>query len=359
MLMLVVRSSRVPADEGWQQSVYLDLSYPASFKGADPHPWRSKLTTNRLSQFSPNMGMFHVTKEPSAESPWGFAFGGQGGYDTDGQVPATSQLPGADVLRYVSRLSVSYLAPVGRGLRLTAGLMPSFIGFESMYARDNPNYTRSWIADYSPYFLIGAGGQYTVDDDLSVSMYVLGDYDYLSHVNNHPKFGGQVAWRLSPELTLTQNVFAGPEQPQTELGYWRAFSDTILQWSDEHLLAALVYDVGTERLATSGLQSMWTGSALFTRWRIAGPWSIAVRPELYWDPDGELTGSQQFIRSITGTLEYHHQDGPVSTLVRLEYRYDNSSGPQGGFYGARGTTGTLVPSQSTLFLALMLSYDAH
>jgi hypothetical protein len=35
--------------------------------------------------------------------------------------------------------------------------MNSFIGFESMYAGNNPNYTRAWLADYSPYFLIGAG----------------------------------------------------------------------------------------------------------------------------------------------------------------------------------------------------------
>lgn len=68
--------------------------------------------------------------------------GGQAGYDTDGQLPAQPRLPWADGLRYVSRANISYLAPIGNGLKLTAGLFNSFIGYESFYAKDNPNYTR-------------------------------------------------------------------------------------------------------------------------------------------------------------------------------------------------------------------------
>jgi hypothetical protein len=45
---------------------------------------------------------------------------------------------------------VSYLAPVGNGLSIQAGLFNSFIGYESFYAKDNANYTRSWIADNTP-----------------------------------------------------------------------------------------------------------------------------------------------------------------------------------------------------------------
>lgn len=55
--------------EDWHYGAYIDLSYPANFNSADPHPWRSKATTNRLSQFSPNMGMFYLKKEVTPESP--------------------------------------------------------------------------------------------------------------------------------------------------------------------------------------------------------------------------------------------------------------------------------------------------
>ena len=338
---------------------YLDLSYPANFNSGEPHSWRSKLTTNRLSQFSPNMGMIYFRRETSEASPFGLEIGAQGGYDTDGQVPATSQLAGADVLRYLSRANVSYRAPVGNGLLLTGGLMSSFIGYESFYARDNPNYTRSWIADYSPFFLIGAGAQYRISDGLDASLFIVSDFDYLAHHNNHPKYAGQISWRISPGWKLTQNVFAGPEQTDTAVRYWRFFSDSILQWTDDVHAIGLAYDVGTQQAASpvASVQNFWTGAALFTRWQIQGPWALAIRPELYWDPNGTLTGSIQFIRALTATVEYAIVADGWTTQLRAEYRYDNSTGRQGGFFGAGGTDGPLVSGQSTVLLAVLISLD--
>ena len=348
---------QVDADTAW--GAYVDLSFPANFNSSEPHLWRNKLTTNRLNQLSPNMGMFYFRKDVSENSPWGFEFGAQGGYDTNGQVPDTSQLPAADVLRYVSRANVSYRAPIGNGLTLTGGLMNSFIGYESYYAKDNPNYTRAWIADYSPYFLIGLGGKYRLSAQVESAFFIVNDYNYLSYTNDVPKYAGQLAWQIDPSLEIRQSVFVGPEQTQTALRYWRFFSDTIIKWTRDDHTIGLAYDVGTQQSASVpvGLQSFWTGTALFTRWQIHGPWALAVRPELYWDPNGTLTGSIQFIKAITATVEYSILAEGWKTQLRAEYRYDNSTGRQGGFFGAKGPDGPLVSGQSTLFFAVMVSYD--
>lgn len=347
------------AGSAWQYGAYVDLSYPLNFNSSDPHPWRSKATTNRLSQVSPNMGMFYLKKDTTEASRWGLELGGQAGYDTDDQVPTTDRLGGADVLRYVSKANVSYLAPIGNGLKLTAGLFNSFIGYESMYAKDNPNYTRSWIADYSPYFLLGLGGQYSFNQSLDTAFFLVTDYNYLGHVNNQPKYATQVAWKFSPNLKLTENFFFGPEQTNTDLDYWRFFANSMLEWSESDYSIALVYDVGTQKsaLPLNHLQMLWMGSALFSRWNISGPWTLAIRPELYWDPNGLLTGYVQFIKAVTTTLEYKLSEGPYSSRFRLEYRYDNSTGLQGGFYGSGGENGPLVAGQSSIFFAVMLSFD--
>ena len=71
---------------------------------------------------------------------------------------------GSDALRHFGRANLSYLAPVGNGLTFQAGLFNSFIGYESLYAKDNFNYTRAWIADYSPYLMFGANAQYAFND---------------------------------------------------------------------------------------------------------------------------------------------------------------------------------------------------
>ena len=350
------------ADPGdWAYGLYLDISYANDFTSDNSIPWRSKLTTRHLNSFDPNMAMAYASKTPSENSPWGGEFGLQGGSDMDAQKPPANENPiaGANFLTGLSKANVSYLAPVGNGLKLTAGLMNSFIGFESMYAGSNPNYTRAWMADYSPYFLLGAGGEYAVSDDVSASFFVVTDYNYLAFVGYQPKYAAQYKWNMAPEWSLTQNLFFGPEQQNTSMAYWRGFSDTILHWKTDDLMLAAAYDIGTEKHPTGGLQSLWMGSAIWTRWHIGGPWSVAVRPEVYWDPDGELTGKKQFISAITTTAEYRLPLGPSTAAIRTEFRHDNSTGPEGGFYNPAGTSLPLVANQNLFFLAVVWTYDVR
>lgn len=357
---ILISSSPVPADDAdWLYGAYLDISYADDLGGSRSLEWRSKLTTRYLNSFAPNMGMAYLHKLPSDQSRWGMEFGLQGGNDMDAQKPAAGQnpIPGADVLTYLSRANVSYLAPVGNGLKLKAGLMNSFIGFESMYAGQNPNYTRAWIADYSPYFLIGAGGEYQIRNNLLASFYVLTDYDYLAFSGDAPKYGGQIKWGFAPGWTLTQNIFFGPEQENTGLAFWRGFSDSIVHWQGENVMVAMAYDIGSTKRDTTGLQALWMGSALWTHWHIDGPWSVALRPEVYWDPNGQMTGSEQFIGAITATTEYKLPVGPTSASFRMEFRHDTSTGPEGGFFNAASTQPALVPGQNLLFFALIWTYD--
>ncbi|MDF0667579.1 MAG: hypothetical protein P0119_16125 [Nitrospira sp.] len=92
----------------------------------------------------------------------------------------------------------------------------------------------------------------------------------------------------------------------------------------------------------------------------AGTWSVALRPEVYWDPDGRITGSQQLLRAITTTLEYQFVREWTSALLRLEYRYDESTGPGGGFFKggevAPGVIG-LARGQQLVLLSLICSFD--
>ncbi len=347
-------------DNDWHYGGYADLSYVNDLGGNREIDWRNKLTTRNLNAVDPNMGMVYLSKVPSATSPWGMELGAQAGLDVDAQMPTerNETIPGADIIKNISRANISYRAPLGNGLKLTAGLMNSFIGFESMYARLNPNYTRAWIADYSPYFLIGAGGEYAFSETLSTGFYLLSDYDYLSFNGQQPKYGGQVVWHFSPDWSLTQNIYFGPEQNHSQIDYWRGFSDTQIKWSNDVLMITLGFDAGTEKRATTGLQTLWMGSALWTHWQINGPWSLAFRPELYWDPDGELTGSRQFIYAFTTTAEYLLEAGPASVALRTEFRHDTSTGKDGGFFNPTQTGPSLVSGQNLFFISLLWAYDS-
>jgi hypothetical protein len=311
------------------------------------------------------MAMAYLLKNPSDNSRWGMELGVQAGADVQGQIPDrnASPLPGAHGLAELSRANVSYLAPIGSGLKLTAGLIHSFIGFESFYAGKNPNYTRTYIADYSPYFLIGAGGEYAFSETFAATFFLVTDYNYLAFIGNQPKYAGQFKWTFAPSWNYNQSYFFGPEQANNAVAYWRGFSDSVVTFEKDDWLFAMAYDVGTEKRYTDGLQTVWMGSAVWTRWHIQGPWSVAFRPEVYWDPNGELTGSQQLIGAITTTAEYKLPMKDSSALLRVEYRRDTSTGNQGGFYNpnieSAQYTNQLVPNQNLFFFSMIWNYDSR
>lgn len=342
----------------WQYGAAIDLSYAHAFQTDQAIPWRSKATSYRLNEFAPNMGMFYLRKPVDAGSRWGVEIGAHAGYDTDGQVPAMERLPGHSLLRYLSAANLSYLAPIGNGLKLTAGLMNSFIGFESIYAKDNPNYTRSWIADYSPFFLIGLGGEYRIDQAKSAGFYLLSDYDYLAYRSPEPKYAAYFDWALDSRWKLRTNVFLGPEQRNSAIEGWRYFSDTLLQWSNDEITLALAYDVGTERLVgVEEKQVLWMGSALFSRWHIGGPWSVALRPEVYWDADGKMTGNTNLITAMTATAEYKVPLAFANIALRGEYRLDHADNPQAGFFSTSLNSTEWTQHQHLLLFSVLIRVD--
>ena len=74
----------------WRYGAYLDLSYPIDFNFPDNRRWRSKVTTQRVNELTPNMIMGYIRKNTDESSRWGMEFGVQGGYDVTGQVPNAS-----------------------------------------------------------------------------------------------------------------------------------------------------------------------------------------------------------------------------------------------------------------------------
>jgi hypothetical protein len=349
----------------WHIGGFVDSVYIVDFNFPDNHDFRSRTTARKVNQYALNMAQAYVRKDISSQSPWGMEFGVQAGYDANefAFLQGEPNVGGSDTLKHFSRANVSYLAPIGRGLTVTAGLFNSLIGYESLYARENPNYTRSWIADNTPYMMFGVKGLYPVRDDLQLTLYAINGYYHLSHPNNSPSYGLQAAWKPTSRVSVTQNLYYGPDQASSSLRFWRLFSDTIMEWKQDALTVAVAYDVGTERLdSTPGDPRMfWMGGSLFTRWNVSGPWSVAVRPEFYWDRNGRLTGNEQFVKAVTSTVEYRLPLAQTTSLFRLEYRFDESTGAQGGFF-KRGDVSPGVPgltaSQHLLMLSIILAFDS-
>lgn len=364
-------TSRHPTEESssdrwdnWHVSGYVDLAYIVDFNFPENHLWRSRTTSNRFNEFAPNMAYLNVRKDATTDSRWGTELGVQGGYDSKdfAFAPNEAKVGGADTLRHVQRANVSYLAPIGNGLTIQAGLFSSFLGYESLYAKDNPIYTRSWLADNTPYMMFGVNARYQINDRLGLAGFIINGYYHLSRPNDQPSYGAQMIYKPTGQLTITETLYAGPDQSNTSFQFWRFYLNSVGEWKHRDFLLAMSYDVGTESIANQpgAPRTFVMGAAVVGRWQIHGPWAVALRPEFYWDRNGRWTGNEQLVKAVTTTLEYAVPFGWTNTKARLEYRWDESTGAQGGFFkGATTATGEpgLTASQHLLVMALLWSFD--
>lgn len=350
---------------GWHYGAYVDLSYTLNFNFPENHLWRSRATDPRHNELAPNMALAYVRKDASIDSRWGMELGVQGGYDSKdfAFLQGEAKVGGADTLRHIQRANVSYLAPIGNGLTITGGLFNSLIGYESLYAKDNVNYTRSWLADNTPYMMFGVNAKYPINDRLTVSGFVINSYFHLAHPNDAPSYGTQVQYKASSRVTVTETFYAGPAQQKSGLEFWRYYLNNIVEWKGDTLLLAMSYDIGTETIADrpGDPRAFVMGANLVARWQFAAQWAAALRPEFYWDRNGRWTGNEQFVKAMTTTLEYAVPYGWTKTRLRLEHRWDESTGVNGGFF-KRGDVTPGVPgltaSQHLLILALLWTFDS-
>jgi hypothetical protein len=344
----------------WHYGGFIDLGYSLDFNFPDNHLFRNRSTTPRVNELDLNMAGVYVRKDATESSRWGTEWLVQAGEDSkafgfDANLPKVS---GSDVWRHFGRANVSYLAPAGNGLTLQAGLFNSFIGYESLYAKDNGNYTRAWIADYSPYLMFGVNAVYAFNDQWTGALFVINDYFHLENSNSLPSYGGQIQYKPAAAWTLKETVYYGPDQADTSVEFWRFFSDTIAEWKDDELTVGFDYQIGTQKNASApgNPRDFYTGATIETRLHIAGPWTVSVRPEFFWDRNGLMTGSEQFIKAITATAEYRLPYMWTNTICRLEYRYDDSTGAGGGFF--KGTNNLLTPGQQMIIFALIGTFDS-
>jgi len=66
------------------------------------------------------------------------------------------------------------------------------------------------------------------------------------------------------------------------------------------------------------------------------------------------------VKALTTTLEYRRSFKSAGAILRLEYRVDNSTGPQGGFFDDHEVSPgiiALTPTQHLLVFAAIFTFD--
>lgn len=352
-----------PSAPQWQYGGFVDLGYLLDFNHSANRIFRSRGTAWHVDDVHLNMAGAYIKKKASDTSRWGAELAVQGGKDTElfGFSATAPNIGGYRWLRQLGPTNVSYLAPVGKGLTLQGGIFGSLIGYDSLYSKDNFTYTRPWGADFTPYFMMGVNASYPLNEKLTGTFFVLNGYWHLANANSVPNSGGQLAYKASPRVTMKETVLWGPHQSNTSLEFWRFLSDSIVERKGDRITIALEYIYSRERVdAPARPEALMMAAQSAVHWAINKRWSATVRPEVFWDRDGRWTLARQTVKAVTTTLEYRLPYRQANTILRLEHRYDDSRGPEGGFFrGAEVLPGVvgLTPTQHLLVFGLIFTFD--
>ncbi len=195
--------------------------------------------------------------------------------------PAVGSVSGATLSRHIQEARVgARLAPA---LWIDGGVYFSYIGLESWISRDNPTYTRSLVADYTPYYLSGVhltwqphtgGGS----SPLAIQLHLVNGWQNVSENNHGKAIGLRVDWQLSPNASLVYANFFGNERPQDVPAATRVFNQIMLRGAAGRLSGQGQIDYGRE----AGHE--WYGLVAIGRASIAPTVAFSLRCERYSDP---------------------------------------------------------------------------
>ena len=254
----------------------------------------------------------------------------------------------------LSVLQQGYLTavlPVGEGLTVDAGKFVTHMGNEVIESKDNWNYSRSFLFAWAiPYYHTGIRLTYPVSSTFTAAVHVVNGWNSGTDNNDFKSLGCMLNYSLSGSTGIIINAMDGFENlTSVENGKRTVFDFIVSHQLTESLSLVLNADYGQAR-TMSGL-AIWKGAALYGRYVLNPKYAVALRGEIFDDPEGYATGlgiSKFDVKEITGTYEYKFAD---ALLLRGELRYDFSNAPAFDKKATATTSG--VGADSNQFTVLL------
>jgi hypothetical protein len=200
------------------------------------------------------------------------------------------------------------------------GIGPSHIGHESAINAANMLLSRSLIADFTPYYLTGAGIGYRPTEAWTFNVFVVNGWQKIIDNNNELSLGTSVVWKPSGSSTMSWNTYVGNDAPTGTGQRLRVHSD--LWW--DHTLADSLRIVATvdlgmlERTDRSG-SDIAGYAGVKCAWRFTHLFRIGGRVEAMNDPNNVLVPATDRFETISASigLDIFPTD---HFIVRLESR---------------------------------------
>ncbi len=254
----------------------------------------------------------------------------------------------AESARFFQQAYLTAVLPVGAGLTVDAGKFVTHMGYETIKAKDNANYSRSFLFAWAiPYYHTGIRASYPLRENLTASVDVCNGWNSAPG-NSGKTFGASVSFAPVPSLSLTADWIGGPEQPDSVGSDFRhVFEGVVVLQASDRFSVAIDGLYGSEKLPWG--MATWKGAALYGRYALSDASALSARAEVYSDPEGYTTALSQDLGEFTFTYEQRFLG---ALIFRGEYRYDWSNA--GAFDGSGGDASRR--NQSRIGLACIVTF---
>jgi hypothetical protein len=317
-------------------SGFVDAYYSENF--AQPTSQVNKLRNFDIAENQFNLSLVEMVFQKKA-TPVGFRLDIDYGTANDIVQPGVSST--------ASLLQQAYLTgviSVGSGLTIDVGKFVTHMGYEVIESKDNANYSRSFLFAWAiPYYHTGARIGYSFSSTFAATLDIVNGWNSVIDNNASKSFGLTLSYAPLSTTSVILNLIGGHEN-LTPIEYGaRNVADFIInhQVTDAFSLG-LNADYG-EAQTYNGIM-IWKGAAIYGRYSLTEKTALAVRAEIFDDPEGYALGlgPKTNVKEITGTYECKFAD---ALLLRGELRYDFSNVP--AFDTKASTTSPGIGTETT------------
>lgn len=204
-------------------------------------------------------------------------------------------------------------------LWVDAGVLPSFLGYESAISAENVVYSRSFIAEITPYYEAGVRLSYKPSERWQLIASFLNGWQRIVDNNEAKAFSAQVQFFASDALQLSYATFLGDEVIDAPLRLW--VHNPWISWQSNKVGVVLEGLYARARHFLQGWQTVWSLQCT-AHYNFSAMWQLNTRLEhvsdksrIFYQP---LLADAFEVSSLTMGLLFLAAE-PVK--IRLESRF--------------------------------------
>jgi putative OmpL-like beta-barrel porin-2 len=203
--------------------------------------------------------------------------------------PTNGTVSGPSLAQHIQEAFAGVKA--GSNVWVDGGIFYSHLGMEGWVSRDNPTYTRSLVADYSPYYQSGVRITWATSRKLTAQLDVVNGWQNISENNSGKGAGIRLDLTPSSKTTLSYyNLFS--DEAGNRL---RTFNGVGAKVMAGRMTLLGEFDLGTQgKSSTAGGSASWYGFTAVARAQVTPSVALSGRAERYDDEDQVIvaTGTQ-------------------------------------------------------------------